>query len=158
MMDIYIENNTDEDITKLEPIVIAAVEQTLKSEGIEFPLEASIVFVGNDEIAKLSGDYRGKFAPTDVLSFPQMEKEEIAAANRRGAQHPPAHMLGDIIISLDKAKEQAAEYGHSIEREVGFLTVHSVLHLLGHDHETEEELDRMNEKQESILKEIGLTR
>ena len=153
MNEIFIDNNTDEDISRLTATVEGAVNRTLASEGAAFAAEVSCIFVDDEEMAGLSRDYRGKDAATDVLSFPQMTAAEITAY--KPVKGEPA-MLGDIVISIDRARAQADEYGHSIKREVGFLVVHSVLHLLGYEHETEDELRVMIDKQERVLGDMGL--
>lgn len=136
--------------------IIQAVGETLKDEKFPYSAEVSVTFVDNKKIHKLNLEHREKDKPTDVLSFPMWEKEELADGS---AFEGHAVMLGDIIISAEKAKEQATEYGHSLERELAFLSVHSTLHLLGYDHEVSEEDDRyMNDKQEEVLTRIGLTR
>ncbi len=116
--------------------------------------EVSVTFVDNDTIHELNKEHRNIDRETDVLSFPLGENgvyDYNPATN--------AALLGDIVISLEKAMEQAENYGHSFEREVGFLTVHSMLHLLGYDHENGGmELLRMREKEENALQKIGLTR
>lgn len=118
--------------------------------------EVSVTFVSNEAIQELNHSYRGKNAPTDVLSFPMEELGE----GEVDITHAPGipRMLGDIVISIDKAREQAKEYGHSLERELGFLAVHGFLHLLGYDHMTPEEEKQMFHKQEEILKSHGLER
>ena len=127
-----------------------AVRATLRSEGFFRNAEVSLTFTDDDGIRKMNSEYRGKDCPTDVLSFPLFDDDY-------GDGMPAA--LGDIVISLERALLQAQEYGHSLEREVAFLCVHSVLHLLGYDHETgEKEEKEMFEKQESVLEKMGLPR
>lgn len=110
--------------------------------------EVSVSFVSDEEIHALNRTYRDVDRPTDVLSF-GMEEEESA---------PGVRMLGDIVISLPTAQRQAGEYGHSLEREVGFLLVHGFLHLNGYDHETAEDERDMFNIQEQVLDSIGLRR
>lgn len=127
-----------------------AVRSALKSEGFPRSAEVSITFTDDEGIRKMNSEYRSKDCPTDVLSFPLFDDDY-------GDGMPAA--LGDIVISLERALLQAQEYGHSLEREVAFLCVHSVLHLLGYDHETgEKEEKEMFEKQESVLEKMGLPR
>lgn len=127
-----------------------AVRSALKSEGFPRSAEVSITFTDDEGIRKMNSEYRGKDCPTDVLSFPLFDDDY-------GDGMPAA--LGDIVISLERALLQAQEYGHSLEGEVAFLCVHSVLHLLGYDHETgEKEEKEMFEKQESVLEKMGLPR
>lgn len=130
-----------------------------KSESVEDG-EVALTFVDDDQIHELNRDYRGIDRPTDVLSF-AMEEEDEAELNIAFDDEDedlPQRMLGDIIISLERAEEQSQEYGHSMEREVGFLFVHGFLHLLGYDHEDEQSEKEMFAKQEAILNEAGLVR
>ena len=141
---------------KIRSLIKKAVKEALTEEKFEYPAEISVSFVDNQKIHELNREYREKDRPTDVLSFPMWEKEELSDGS---ALDGHAVTLGDIIISAEKAQAQAEEYGHSIEREITFLSVHSTLHLLGYDHETSEEDDHyMNQKQEEILTRIGLPR
>lgn len=140
----------------LRNLINRVVKSTLENENFKKDAEVSVSFVDNETIHKLNLEYRGKDKPTDVLSFPMTDgdEEEDDIDLSTGAV-----MLGDIIISAEKAMEQANEYGHGIEREICFLAVHSTLHLLGYDHETSEDDEKyMNQTQETILQKIGLTR
>ena len=134
---IYFENTQDSiAITyKLKRLVRLSVEAALAFENFHNTAEVSITFTDNAGIKKLNRKYRKIDKETDVLSFPLFDFE--------GSDEPPVdeleNMLGDVVISLEKAAAQAEEYGHSFEREVAFLCVHSMLHLLGYDHETSEE-------------------
>lgn len=139
----------------LRNTVKKAIVAALDYQEIDFPVEISLTFVDNEKIHQLNKEYRGKDAPTDVLSFPMFENGEIEYDDE--SDEPCA--IGDIVISLEKAVMQAEEYGHSLEREAAFLAVHSVLHLLGFDHEVSEEDDiYMKESAEEILSSIGLKR
>lgn len=154
-MTVYIDNrSTFEWGEKWEEIVKKAVRTSLEYEEFEQRCEISISIVTNEEIQKLNKEFRNIDKATDVLSFPQLtfEEEEIADVNENDEI-----ILGDIIISIEKAKEQAEEYGHSLEREVAFLTVHSMLHLMGYDHMEQEEEKEMFQKQEEILQQAGFT-
>ena len=115
--------------------------------------EVSISLVDDAAITDLNRDHRGLHKPTDVLSFSQLEGEELA-----GLPEGEPVLLGDIVISVERCLEQAADYGHSFERELGFLTAHGMLHLLGYDHQTPEEEAAMMAKTEEILAGLGLTR
>jgi len=139
---------TDNEITK------QAATATLAHQNIICDIEISITFVDDGEMQELNNAHRGKNATTDVLSFSQYTADEIPNLNKKGN----FALLGDIVISLDKAKAQAAEYGHSIERELAFLTVHSVLHLLGYDHDTAEAERVMFGLQKEVLSAMGLMR
>lgn len=154
---IYFENEQEKlPLTyKLKMLVRGAVEATLDLENYQNTAEVSITFTDNENIHKLNAKYRGVDRPTDVLSFPLFDYEGTS-------EEPPVdemmNMLGDIVISLERAAEQAEEFGHSFEREVAFLTAHSMLHLLGYDHELGEEEDReMREKQNAVMDMLGLT-
>lgn len=126
----------------------------LKTEGFAEPAEVAVTFVDNEEIARLNGEFRQKPVPTDVLSFPMGENGVYDENPETGLL-----LLGDIVISAQKAFEQAGLYGHSVRREIGFLTVHSMLHLLGYDHELgPEETARMRAKEETVLSALGVTR
>jgi probable rRNA maturation factor len=141
---------------KIRRLIKKAITEALLEEKFEYPAEISVSFVNNAKIHELNREYREKDRPTDVLSFPMWEKEELDDGT---ALDGHAVTLGDIIISAEKAKAQAQEYGHSIEREIAFLSVHSTLHLLGYDHEVSEEDEAyMNQKQEEALIKIGLPR
>ncbi|MYL60128.1 rRNA maturation RNase YbeY [Virgibacillus halodenitrificans] len=131
------------------------VEFAAKQEGISREAEVSINFVDNKEIQELNRNYRQKDTPTDVISFAMQEKVD-GEIDIVGEDIPL--ILGDIVISIDKAKEQAADFDHSLERELGFLAVHGFLHLLGYDHMSQEEEKLMFEKQEAILGEFGIER
>lgn len=155
---IYFTNNQDKIkiSRKIRSLIKKAILETLKEEEFPATAEVSVSFVDNEAIHALNREYREKDRPTDVLSFPMWEAEDIEKGNYEDG-HPV--MLGDIVLSAEKAKAQAEEYGHSIERELAFLSVHSTLHLLGYDHETSEDDDKyMNEKQEEILIKIGVPR
>ncbi|MBR6768984.1 MAG: rRNA maturation RNase YbeY [Clostridia bacterium] len=131
-------------------LIRRAVKATLVSEEFDRPAEVSVTIVDNEAIHAINLEHRGIDRPTDVLSFPMFDEDFDDGEDC---------VLGDIVISLEKAKEQAESYGHSIEREVAFLTVHSVLHLLGYDHEEgKAEESEMFEKQEAVLVKMGLTR
>lgn len=126
-----------------------AADLVLQSERVG-PCEVSIHFTDNKGIEELNRTYRNVAAPTDVLSFGGDGEEERTPDGTL--------LLGDVIVSLDKAKEQAAEYGHSLEREVAFLVVHGMFHLLGYDHQTDEEQRVMRAREEEVLQSLGLTR
>ena len=126
----------------------------LELEKFEGSAEVSVTFVDNQRIHELNAQFRNIDRETDVLSFPLGENNEYDVNLDTGAK-----LLGDIVISLEKAVEQAELYNHPLQREIGFLTVHSMLHLLGYDHENGglEEV-RMREREETVLTQIGLKR
>ncbi|MGR3765073.1 rRNA maturation RNase YbeY [Rossellomorea sp. NS-SX7] len=124
-------------------------------EGVEESSEVSVTFVTNERIREINREYRHKDQPTDVISFAleEMGEDEIEIV---GADMP--RVLGDIIISVERAKEQAEEYNHSVSRELGFLALHGFLHLLGYDHLEEQDEKVMFQRQKDILDEYGLKR
>lgn len=145
-------------ITKLEQLLQLAGE----AEGI-VDGEVSLTFTNDEEIHQLNREYRGIDRPTDVLSFAMQEDgvEEldiIFEVDSEDEPDPISGMLGDIIISVETAQAQSEEYGHSLEREIGFLFVHGFLHLIGYDHQDDETEAEMTAKQEAILQQVGLTR
>ncbi|WP_035486488.1 rRNA maturation RNase YbeY [Alicyclobacillus contaminans] len=130
------------------------VQRVLQAAGerVQTSGEVSVSFVDDDEIHALNRDYRGVDRPTDVLSFALREGDEMPV----GPGEP--EWLGDIVISIPRAEEQALEYGHSMAREVGFLLVHGFLHLIGYDHQDETAEREMFGLQEEVLQSLGLTR
>lgn len=140
------------------PAAIELVKKVLtyvaEQEGIKKDAELSISFVSDEEIQEINRTYRGKDQPTDVISFAMQEQGE-GEIQIVGEDFV---ILGDIIISMDRTKEQAAEYGHSFERELAFLATHGLLHLIGYDHMTEEDEKEMFAKQEKYLQAVGLPR
>ncbi|WCK53465.1 rRNA maturation RNase YbeY [Aneurinibacillus sp. Ricciae_BoGa-3] len=149
----YSEELNEELLNLLRKVLNAAAEL----EEIEG--EVVVSFVDDERIHELNREYRGIDRPTDVLSFAMTEQgeDEVEIFVDEEDQEMPT-MLGDIIISIPRAKEQAEEYGHSFEREMGFLTAHGFLHLIGYDHGTEEEEKEMFGRQEEILNRVGLVR
>lgn len=138
--------------TGLRMLVRRCCNAVLKLEDFEGPAEVSVIFVDNAQIQKFNAQYRNKDVPTDVLSFPMGENGVYDVNHSTGAK-----ILGDIVISMEKAVEQAERYEHSLEREVGYLTAHSMLHLLGYDHENGGiERVRMREKEEEVMMQLGL--
>ncbi len=153
---VYYENQQQaEQVTyKLKMLLRQAVAQTLAYEQYGNDAQVSITLTDDDGICELNTRFRGMEAPTDVLSFPLFDYEN-------DCEEPPIdeieNMLGDIVLNLQRAREQAQEFGHSFEREAAFLTVHSMLHLLGYDHETGEEDEHdMRARQRDIMERMGL--
>ena len=153
---IYFENDQEKYKVSynLKMLLREAIETTLDFEDFNAVCEVSVTFTDNEGIRELNKKFREMDKPTDVLSFPLLDFEG-------DCEEPPIDELisnlGDIVISLERAKEQAEEFGHSFKREVAFLTVHSMLHLLGYDHEKGEEEDRdMRARQSEIMKIMGL--
>ncbi len=136
-----------EQIGQFTKLIEKAFQTAARLENLRDEPEVSVSFVDDRAIRALNKQYRGLNEPTDVLSFPQDEL-------------PPGlpQILGDIVISLERADEQAGEYGHRLEREVVYLAVHGLLHLLGYDHETEEGQSIMRAKEEQVLAALDLGR
>ena len=151
----YENEQTAEKVTyKLKMLLRRAIETTLALEQYGNDVEVSVTLTDNEGIHELNARFRGVDAPTDVLSFPLFDFENEC-------DEPPIdemeNMLGDIVLNLERTRAQAEEFGHSFEREAAFLTVHSMLHLLGYDHETgEEDEAEMREHQRRVMKAMGL--
>ena len=138
----------------LRLLVRRACTAVLAAEQFPGPAEVSVTFVDNEQIQELNAAYRNKDIPTDVLSFP-LGKDGVYDKNMETG----AFVLGDIVISAERAQSQAEIYGHSVQREIAFLTTHSMLHILGYDHEGGGlEQVRMREKEEAIMLKLGLPR
>ncbi len=150
-MDVLFENNTNEEINY--KLIEKVISEALRYEGVNDNTEVSVTIVDNEEIRKINNKFRNIDRATDVLSFPLIDFDNESLPDDGSKIY-----LGDIIISIERAKEQAKEYGHSIDREIGFLTAHSMLHLLGYDHMVPEEEKEMFAKQEEILDNLGLRR
>jgi probable rRNA maturation factor len=140
---------------KAMELVRSVLQFAAEKEDIEEGSELSVTFVDNKRIRELNKEYRQKDAATDVISFAleEMGEDEVQIV---GTGLP--RVLGDIIISIERTKEQAEEYGHSFERELGFLALHGFLHLLGYDHLEKEEEEEMFSRQRDILEAYGLSR
>ena len=140
---------------KLKMLIRRAISETLAFEQYGNDVEVSVTLTDSEGIQDLNLRFRGMDAPTDVLSFPLFDFEGET-------DEPPVdeirNMLGDIVLNLERTQAQAEEFGHSFEREAAFLTVHSMLHLLGYDHETgdEDEAD-MRARQRAVMERMGLT-
>ena len=154
---IYFENDQKKHAIKykMQMLIRRTILETLDYEGMENDAEVSVTFVDDEGIQELNKKFRNMDKPTDVLSFPLLDYE--------GESEEPffddlCNNLGDIVISLERAMAQANEFGHSFEREVAFLTAHSMLHLLGYDHELSEEDDAdMRKRQNDIMDRLGLS-
>lgn len=155
-MTLLIDNRTNFELTdEIKEMLEKVCLKSLQYEEFNEDCEISLSIVTNDEIHDINKQFRNIDSPTDVLSFPQLtfEEGEEADVNENGEI-----VLGDIIISIDRAKEQAEEYGHSLKRELAFLSVHSMLHLMGYDHMVPEEEEDMFHRQKEILIEAGIPR
>ena len=142
---------------RLEQVIAAALE----AEGVELPCEISVLLTDDAGIHQVNLDMREVDRPTDVLSFPMFELEPGVPPEGEDYLDPATDLcpLGDMCISLERAQEQAREFGHSLEREICYLTVHSVLHLLGYDHLDEGPMKaQMRAREEAILGTLGITR
>ena len=137
--------------TGIRMLVRRCCNAVLKLENFEGPAEISVTFTDNAGIRELNKQYRDKEIDTDVLSFPMGENGVYDIDMETGAK-----ILGDVVISMEKARDQAERFGHSFQREVGYLTAHSVLHLLGYDHIDNLEKVRMREKEELVMEQLGL--
>lgn len=146
MFEIF--NETKEEIKEIEDVK-KVLELAIKMENAGV-VNFNVIIVDNEYIHKLNKEYRGIDRPTDVISFALEDSEDI--------KYDDFRLLGDIYISLDKAKEQADSYGHSFKREICFLAVHGLLHLLGYDHMEKDEEKIMFGRQELILNEAGITK
>ncbi len=155
-MTLLTDNRTDFELTEeMQAVLENVCLESLEYEEFETDCEISLSIVTDEEIHNINRQFRGIDSPTDVLSFPQLtfEEGEEADVNENGEI-----VLGDIIISIDRAKEQAEEYGHSLRRELAFLTVHSMLHLMGYDHMEKDEEEDMFRRQREILEKAGIPR
>jgi len=146
-MEIYIDNRKNDFVVSIElkKLLYDVIKESLNVEGLDDNYEISISFVENKEIKELNKNYRGIDKETDVLSFPMEDEFDSITP-----------MLGDMIISIDKAIEQAIEYGHSTDREIAYLTAHSMFHLLGYDHMETEDKTEMRNMEKQVMKNLKL--
>lgn len=147
MMEIYIDNRQTEIklSEEIEELFQKVIKESLLVEDRSLDYEVSVSLVNNQEIKELNRDYRGVDSETDVLSFPLDDDFDMDIP-----------LLGDIIISVEKALEQAEEYGHSLEREIAYLIAHSMFHLMGYDHLEIEEKEEMRNKEKLVMKNLGI--
>lgn len=157
-MIINLEN--DQEKIELAPAVLERLEAGLAAvarlHNLEEDAEVDVTIVDDEEIHALNRDYRGMDKPTDVLSF-ALDEDAEDSGEPELIGGPEEHLYGDIIISAETALRQAEEYGHGLEREMTYLAVHGMFHLLGYDHMTEEEKCVMREQEEAALRAIGLS-
>lgn len=146
-MEVLFDNRQDkvEIGQNTQELLHSVIETTLKTENMNLNYEISVSFVTNEEIRNLNNHYRQNNKETDVLSFPFEDDFDIGI-----------NILGDIVISMEKAKEQAMDFGHTLERELAYLTVHSLLHLIGYNHMTEEEKQTMRSREKLIMKKLQI--
>ena len=165
-MTYFVENETDVIFPfDAENMVKLVAEKVLDMENCPYETQINVLLTDNEGIRTFNKEYRDIDRETDVLSFPNMEFEtegifQIAEEEEADCFDPDTGelILGDIIISVDKVKEQAESYGHSLEREFAFLVAHSMFHLCGYDHMSEEEAAVMEQKQEAVLQALNITR
>lgn len=146
-----------DELPELEDLIKNVVKNVLEAEKIKHDVDVYITLTNNQEIHEINRDYRDVDRPTDVLSFPMYERDEIGIL-KEDKQGDEEEILGDIIVSVEKVREQAEEYGHSFERELAYLVTHGMLHLLGYDHMVDEEKVVMREREEAILSKMGIMR
>ncbi len=154
---IEVDYNSIEKLPNEEKIIKKVVKEVLKAEDIVHDVDVYITLTNNEEIHKINKEYRDVDRPTDVRSFPMYERDEIKFLKEKKLSDEE-EILGDIIVSIEKTKEQAEEYGHSFERELAYLVTHGMLHLLGYDHMIEEEKTVMREREEFVLNKLGISR
>ena len=145
---------------ELEPLLQKVIQAALEAEGMESECEINVLITDDEGIHQINLEQRDVDRPTDGLSFPMFDLEPGEHPDEMDADPETGLIpLGDMVISLERTREQAAEFGHSVEREVCYLCVHSVLHLLGYDHMDEGPMKaQMREREEAILGELGITR
>jgi probable rRNA maturation factor len=157
-MPTFLNNIQDQQLTEAQERQVTAILDYGLQLFDKSAAEISLVLVNNDYIHKLNLDYRGLDQPTDVLSFALEEADGAPPPVESANTAAIPELLGDIYISVPRAAEQAVTYGHSFERELGFLAVHGLLHLMGYDHQTPEETAVMREKEEEIMQKFALER
>ena len=152
---IIIVNHQDKEpfLKETQNLLTYVIREALSMMGAVYSCEVSVTLADNEEIREINNEHRGIDSATDVLSFPQFDSSELDEFTL-----DDEIVLGDIVISCERAREQSIEYGHSYTRELAFLAVHSVLHLLGYDHMNEDEEKVMCELQDYILNSIGIVR
>ncbi len=144
----------------LKSLITKTMETALMNEDLNFPILVSVLLVENEEILRINREFRDKDSVTDVLSFPMLDMKDGRFLKEPGTQDfdNGKLFLGDIVISVPRAIEQAEEYGHGSHREIAFLAAHGLLHLLGYDHEKPEDENIMKNRQNRILTDMGLER
>lgn len=165
-MTFYVENETDREFQfSVQEIFEKVAAEVLKEEQCPYEVCINLLLTDNRGIRKINREYRNIDKETDVLSFPNIDYESAGGFDKVKEQEADCFdlssgelMLGDIVISVEKVDEQAAEYGHGELREFAFLVAHSMFHLCGYDHMTKEGADIMEEKQEVILNRLGIRR
>lgn len=160
--EIVLESELDGDITDYETLLNQVIPAVLSAEGVSVPCEVDVLLTNDKGIHKINLEQRGVDQPTDVLSFPMFECLPGLPPTAEDAAIDPGTgllPLGDLVISLERVEVQGREYGYGARREFAYLTVHSILHLLGYDHVDEgPEKARMRDREEDVLKSLGITR
>lgn len=167
-MGVLFEKNVEDEFSfNYEKLLEQVVEEAIRMEACPYGCEVNITLTDNEGIRALNQEYRELDVPTDVLSFPMVDYDNPGDFSNLDTNLAKTMyfnlesgelLLGDIVISTERAREQAEDYGHSLERELAFLTAHSMLHLMGYDHIEEDEREIMEKKQEQILQNLGITR
>ena len=165
---IYVDNRQEkiEADEKLVDLLKNVIEFALKEEEVDVNCEVSLLFVDNDEIREINNETRGIDRTTDVLSFPMLDYEDKKVFKEMYKNYEFSQsdfdgeelVLGDVVLSLERALEQSKEFNHSFEREASYLVVHSILHLLGYDHMEEDDKVIMRKREEEILNKLNITR
>lgn len=165
---IYVDNRQEkiEADEKLVDLLKNVIEFALKEEEVDVDCEVSLLFVDNDEIREINNETRGIDRTTDVLSFPMLDYEDKKVFKEMYKNYEFSQsdfdgeelVLGDVVLSLERALEQSKEFNHSFEREASYLVVHSILHLLGYDHMEEDDKVIMRKREEEILNKLNITR
>ena len=165
---IFIDNrqNKVEVSSELETVIKDVIEYALKEEKLFIDNEVSVIFIDNEEIRKINLEHRGIDKSTDVLSFPMLHYPEnkvfkdvyVNYEFDQSDLYDERLVIGDVALSLEKAKQQSEEFGHSFIRECAYLTVHSILHLLGYDHMEQDPKDIMRKREEEILNNFKISR
>jgi probable rRNA maturation factor len=156
MIEILYENINN--LPKEEKIIKSVVDKVYEIENIRTDLIVYITLTNNETIKEINNEYRKIDKPTDVLSFPMYDRDEIPKLREKIKANGPQEILGDIFISIEKVTEQANDYGHSFERELAYLVTHGMLHLLGYDHIENDEQIIMRKKEEEILGYLNIFR
>jgi len=156
MLDLFVNDETESINQELQQLVSTILSHAAQEEGLTGEIEVSLTFMSDDNIQEINATYRGIDKPTDVISFAleELVEGEVAVISEEGLPT----VLGDILISVETAVRQAKEYDHELDREICFLALHGFLHLLGYDHETEEDEVKMFGRQKEILDSFGLER
>lgn len=158
MIDIFLECINAEDV-KYEEMISKAATAVLECENHNFDAEISVTLTNNEEIREINSEHRGIDKETDVLSFPLYDFESPSVFDEKQvAVDGDVRVLGDIVISVEKIIAQAQEYGHSVEREMCYMTVHSMLHLLGYDHMTEDDKKLMRSREDAVMEYLNIKR